>query len=76
MNQYKVGKVAGSGSTSTVYQAKDEHDDEVLALKVVKKGIVSKGLEKGALPREMQALQRITHPNIVELREVIDDEKS
>jgi serine/threonine protein kinase len=76
MNQYQVGKRAGNGTTSTVYEAKDENRDEVLALKVVKKILVNKGLEKGAMPREMQALQRIAHPNIVELREVIDDETS
>jgi hypothetical protein len=35
--------VAGNGSTSTVYQAKGEHDEEFLALKVVKKGLVNKG---------------------------------
>ena len=76
MNQYQVGKRAGNGTTSTVYEEKDEHQEEVLALKVVKKILVNKGLEKGAMPREMQALQRIAHPNIVELREVIDDETS
>jgi len=72
VNQYKLGKVAGSGSTSTVYKAKDANDEEVLALKVVKKGLVT----KGAVPREMQALERISHPNIVALREVIDESKS
>ena len=76
MNKYKVGKRAGSGSTSIVYKAQSEQDEEELALKVEKKSSVSGSLSKGTEPRELQALKRIAHPNIVGLRKVANDETS
>jgi serine/threonine protein kinase len=42
---------------------------------VVNKSPVS-DQSKGSEPRELQALKRIAHPNIVGLQEVIEDETS
>lgn len=41
-----------------------------------KKSSVSGSLSKGTEPRELQALKRIAHPNIVGLRKVANDETS
>ena len=71
INQYKITKEVGSGAFSRVYHALAS--DREIAIKVVKKSLLD---NKCTLYREIKALQRITHPNIVELHEVINVETS
>jgi serine/threonine protein kinase len=61
----------GKGASSVVFQALDE--EKVIAMKVVTKG--RKQADVG-LKREIKALERLHHPNIVELHEVINSGES
>ena len=71
INQFKVTKQVGSGSSSIVYSALNKKQN--MAIKVIKKSLMK---VQGLSYCEINALQRLHHPNIVELHEVINDESS
>jgi len=65
----------GSGTYSRVYLAHE--DEQELAIKVIKKAMLSLEAKQSCmLYREIAALRMLHHPNIVELKEVINDEDS
>ena len=75
VNQYSVVRPLGTGAYSKVNLVMDNKTKEVRAMKVMKKGLLRK---RGALDnvrREMALLKKMDHPNVVNLMEVIDDNR-
>lgn len=68
---YKFGKTLGQGSFATVKAATCKADQSKWAIKCIKKSSLSAEDEE-ALQTEVEILERVAHPNIVQLREVFD----
>mmetsp|Transcript_33757 Transcript_33757/g.41690 ORF Transcript_33757/g.41690 Transcript_33757/m.41690 type:complete len:82 (+) Transcript_33757:1-246(+) len=66
---YRIVKAIGEGTYSTVYKAIDQRCNKVVALKRVKIRRVEDGVPKEFV-REVEALQRFNHENIVKIDEV------
>ncbi|KAJ0967986.1 hypothetical protein J5N97_024903 [Dioscorea zingiberensis] len=69
MEGYKVIKEVGDGTFGTVWRALNKQSGEVVAIKKMKKKYYS--WEECVNLREVKSLQRMNHPNIVKLKEVI-----
>eukprot|EP01022_Parablepharisma_sp_SALTPOND_P019576 TRINITY_DN336_c0_g2_i1.p2 TRINITY_DN336_c0_g2~~TRINITY_DN336_c0_g2_i1.p2 ORF type:complete len:674 (+),score=56.68 TRINITY_DN336_c0_g2_i1:1338-3359(+) len=69
MEQYKVIKVIGDGTFGVVSKAVNIHTGEIVAIKKMKKKFFS--WEECMQLREIKSLKKLTHPNIVKLKEVI-----
>ena len=76
INQYKLIKTLGSGAFGTVYLCENTEDDQLYAMKVIKrcklKSIDAKGMVRYSVS-EMDVLKSLVHTNIVKLHEIIDD---
>ncbi len=70
---YKEGKQLGSGASSTVYEAINKKTKELWAAKVIRKD--SHSNQQEYVRSEIQILSKISHPNIIALKEVFEDEK-
>lgn len=65
----------GKGKFSTVYLCKREDSDEAFAMKVIdKKQLTYK--EKEFLREEIQIVKSISHPNVVEMKDVFETPQS
>lgn len=81
-NQYLVVKFLGKGACGKVYLVMDTLDSKLYALKITQKSDfrTSKGKDKQAsknpledLRAEVAIMGRVAHPNMVCLKEVVDD---
>src|ERR1700684_385767 len=68
--RFEVLSRIGEGGAGVVYAVKDRQSDSRLALKTVRGGPE----ELASLKREFRAVQDITHPNLVRLDELYEDE--
>ena len=80
MNQYVILKQLGIGASSVVVQAMipDQNDDALdayFAMKIYKRAFLNKNQNQVILIQELNALKKLTHPNIIQLHEIIDDPK-
>lgn len=69
MNRYKTIKPLGDGTYGSVVKAVNKTSGEVVAIKRMKKKFYS--WEECMQLREVQSLRKMSHPNIVKLKEVI-----
>jgi protein kinase len=69
MNRYKVLKALGDGTYGSVIRAQNKQTGEVVAIKKFKQKYRS--WEECVKLREVTALRKLIHPNIVKLKEVI-----
>jgi Protein kinase domain len=73
--RYRIESIVGQGSTGTVYQALDEYRLDVppggqrLAIKVLHTAVTKRAEALTELRREFQALQLLSHPNILRVFE-------
>ena len=65
----KKFKIIGEGTYGIVFQAKNRKDGKYYALKKVRMANEADGFPVTSL-REIKLLQKLDHPNIVQLREV------
>ena len=65
---YKIQAVIGQGGMGTVYKAVQESPRRPVALKVVKRGVVSRSARK-RFEYEAQTLGRLRHENIAQIYE-------
>jgi serine/threonine protein kinase len=70
MKEFKKVKVIGEGTYGTVYKAIDTKDNSDVAIKEIKFENTDEGVPSTAL-REISILKTLSHPYIVELKEVI-----
>ena len=79
INQYKVIKKLGAGAFAVVKLCKDTKNGELFAIKQMNKKELKKkitGKDKNAYDcviDELKVMQRLEHPNIIWLHEIIDD---
>ncbi|KAK6782562.1 hypothetical protein RDI58_020358 [Solanum bulbocastanum] len=69
MERYKIIKEVGNGTFGNVWQALNKQTGEVVAIKKMKKNYYS--WEECINLREVKSLRRMSHPNIVKLKQVI-----
>lgn len=81
INQYVIEKDLGKGSFATVHLGYDQNTNVKYAIKEMNKALLMKkrtGQGKNAYDcvlEELKVLQRLQHPNIIWLHEIIDDPK-
>ncbi len=64
LDRYRLLKILGKGSTSTVYKAHDTRIDRFVALKILSGEFRDKATIRGKLLTEARALSQLDHPNI------------
>ena len=75
--KYRVLRVVGRGGMSVVYQAVNEKENKIWAIKEVRKENIrsSEGLRQN-LSIETEYLKKLNHPNLPKIVEVIDTEEA
>ena len=71
--RYQRIEKIGEGTYGVVYKAKDSQTDKVVALKKIRMEHEDEGVPSTAI-REISLLKEVTHPNIVELKDIVYDE--
>ena len=67
-NKYKIIKLIGEGGISYVYQANDIHKNTDVALKFLKKNLISSYVEDSIrFKHEIKAISKLNHPNIIKI---------
>ena len=74
-NRYEVLEQVGSGGMSEVYKAKCHKLNRLVAIKVLKEEFSSDSGFVSKFKMEAQAAARLSHPNIVNVYDVIDEGK-
>lgn len=69
MERYKILKIIGDGAYGNVFKAINKQTGEIVAIKKMKRKFCS--WEECMSLREIKSLRKLTHPNIVKLKEVI-----
>ena len=69
MERYKIIKVVGDGAYGSVYKALNKNTGEIVAIKKMKKKFTS--WEECMSLREIKSLRKLSHKNIIKLKEVI-----
>lgn len=71
---YELGKEIGRGGFSVVVEGTDKESGEKFAIKCIKKTMVE-GDDIKLLRREIKIMKKVSHPNILKLFEVFEDEE-
>ena len=74
MEKYKVAKTIGDGTYGSVVKAYNRETGEVVAIKKLKKKFYK--WDSCVSLREVRSLMKLSHPNIVDLKEVIKDKNT
>ncbi len=72
--RYKIVRLRGRGGTGAVYEAEQVADGAPLAVKVLLPGGADAELMAERFRREARAARLLDHPNIVGIRELIEEE--
>ena len=73
LGQYKILEPAGSGALGDVYRARDTRVGRTVAVTVVSDQIVSNPARREELLTQARAAAAVSHPNIVTLYEIAED---
>ena len=68
---YILGVTLGEGSYAKVKSAFSEKHDRKIALKIINRRKAPKDFQTRFLPRELEILKQIIHPNIIRLFDVM-----
>ncbi len=69
LGRYRLRRLVGEGGMGAVYEAEQEQPRRIVALKVIKPGLVSENLLR-RFERESEMLARLQHPAIAQVYEV------
>jgi 5'-AMP-activated protein kinase, catalytic alpha subunit len=69
--RYELGRVLGRGNFGRVHAARDLQTGRAVAVKVLSKDKVVRAGMMEQIKREIAVMKRVSHPNIVELHEVM-----
>lgn len=72
--RYEILEIIGSGGMSVVYKAKCHTLNRLVAIKVLKEEFASDENFVSKFKMEAQAAARLSHPNIVNVYDVVDEE--
>ena len=75
ITEYKIGRHLGAGAYAAVKQCVHRLTGMVLAIKVYEKFKLMESQRKKSVIREINALRKLNHPNIMRLYDVIDTTK-
>lgn len=67
---YELLREVGRGGMGIVYQARQQTDQRLVALKFIRDGAFASPLDRARLRIEAEAVSRLDHPNIVRILEV------
>ena len=74
--RYKIGRVIGEGSFGQVRIALHRQANLKCAIKIIRKDkIEAHQILKDLIRGELQVLEELSHPNIMRIYEILDDEK-
>lgn len=68
---YRIDHLLGRGASGTVWQARSEATNQRVALKVLHPALAESPLQRARLEREHQALQRVSHPGVARVYELL-----
>ncbi|KAK8947122.1 Cyclin-dependent kinase F-3 [Platanthera zijinensis] len=71
MERYRLLKEIGNGTCGNVYKALNLHNNEIVAVKKMKRKFYS--WEECLSLREVKLLQKLSHPSIVKLEEIVKE---
>lgn len=71
LNKYDLGRLLGCGTLAKVYYARSVVDGGGVAIKAVDKSNIVNASMETLIMREVSAMRRLSHPNIVKLHEVM-----
>ncbi|KAK1439528.1 hypothetical protein QVD17_05348 [Tagetes erecta] len=71
LNKYQLTRLLGRGSFAKVYHGRSLINDSSVAVKVIEKPSISDPSMEPRLIREVEAMRRLNHPNILKLYEVL-----
>ena len=69
MDKYETIKETGEGTFGKVTKARNTTNNEIVAIKKMKQSFAS--WDEAMALREVKSLRKLSHPNIVKLKEVI-----
>ncbi|KAI8491672.1 spermatid differentiation [Branchiostoma belcheri] len=69
---YRLGVTLGDGSYGCVKRAFSVRLEKDVAVKIINKRVAGKDFLQRFLPRELAIVQRLNHPNIVKVYQIID----
>ena len=76
LEKYRLCETIGQGEFAKVKLAYQRGSHEKVAVKLVRKDSLSSDLKRAKLFREFSILRQVRHPNIIQLREVLETEKA
>ncbi|KAK4418858.1 CBL-interacting protein kinase [Sesamum alatum] len=71
MHRYELGKLLGQGTFAKVYHARDIKTGTSVAIKIIDKEKIVKVGMMDQIKREISVMRLVSHPNIVQLYEVM-----
>nr|XP_043611373.1 CBL-interacting serine/threonine-protein kinase 7-like [Erigeron canadensis] len=71
LNKYQLTRLLGRGSFAKVYHGRSLIDESSVAVKVIEKPVIANPSMEQLLVREVAAMRRLDHPNILKLHEVM-----
>ncbi len=74
IGRYRIMRLVGEGGMGSVYEAEQEQPRRIVALKVIRRGLVSPDVS-WRFSRESQALARLQHPGIAQVYEAGADDR-
>jgi serine/threonine protein kinase len=70
VGKYTILEEGQAGGMGIVYKARDGELDRIVALKVIKGGVLAREEEIARFHREARAVARLNHPNIISVYEI------
>jgi serine/threonine protein kinase len=67
IKNYRLVKVIGEGSVSTVYEAIDDSTQKKYAVKAIKSSYLQGGKRMESLKKELKILHGLNHPNLIKM---------
>ena len=65
LDQFELGKILGTGTVGTVYQAHEREKDREVAVKILLPEVSQNQNIVSRFEREMLILAKLSHPNII-----------
>ena len=72
---YRIERTLGQGSFGEVKLGRNIHTHQEVAIKVIEKEKIKTKEQMGRLKREVRMLKLLHHPHIVQLYDVVDNER-
>eukprot|EP00356_Strombidium_inclinatum_P017155 CAMPEP_0170487396 /NCGR_PEP_ID=MMETSP0208-20121228/6218_1 /TAXON_ID=197538 /ORGANISM="Strombidium inclinatum, Strain S3" /LENGTH=188 /DNA_ID=CAMNT_0010761661 /DNA_START=1347 /DNA_END=1913 /DNA_ORIENTATION=+ len=75
LENYTIGKAIGQGAYAIVHQCQHKQTMKKYAIKIYQKAKLNDSMKRKAVQREILALRKIDHPNIIKMHDLIETSK-